>query len=70
MSAIGHCLDFELALDVRVVSTLGKGSDDADIVDVRIEARIEGVDVQRRTRFFRAGEEMTTSKWATIRRAR
>lgn len=44
--------------------------DDADIVDVRIEARIEGVDVQRRTRFFCAGEEMTTSKWATIRRAR
>ncbi len=43
--------------------------DDADIVDVGIEARIEGVDVQRRTRFFRAGEEMTTSKWTTIRRA-
>jgi hypothetical protein len=44
--------------------------DDTDIVEVRIEARIEGVDVQRRTRFFRAGEETTTSKWATIRRAR
>jgi hypothetical protein len=42
----------------------------ADIVEVRIEARIVGVDIQRRTRFFCEGVEITTSKWATIRRAR
>jgi hypothetical protein len=43
--------------------------DEADIVEVRIEARIEGVEVQRRTRFFSGGAEITTSKWTTIRRA-
>jgi hypothetical protein len=42
----------------------------ADVVEVRIEARIEGVNTQRRTRFFRAGKEVAASKWASIRRAR
>lgn len=45
------------------------GGNAADVVEVRIEARIEGVDVQRRTRFFREGLEIATSEWATIRRA-
>jgi hypothetical protein len=44
--------------------------DATDVVEVRIEARIEGVDVQRRTRFYCEGAEITTSKWTTIKRAR
>jgi len=45
-----------------------KGNE-ADVVEVRIEARVEGVNVQRRTRFFRGTAEVATSKWTTIRRA-
>jgi hypothetical protein len=33
LSAIGQSLGFELAIDLHVVSTLGKGSGDADNVD-------------------------------------
>ena len=44
--------------------------DTADLVEVRIEARMRGVDVQRRTRFLSQGVEVTTSGWATIKRAR
>lgn len=40
-----------------------------DVVEARIEARIEGVDVQRRTDFVREGVHIATSAWTTIRRA-
>jgi hypothetical protein len=58
--------------EIQLLHSLWKGfhGDAADVIEVRIEARIEGVDVQRRTRFFCEGEEMKASKWATIRRAR
>lgn len=58
--------------DVQLLHALwgGFGGDAADVVEVRIEARIEGVQVQRRTRFIREGIEIAASKWATVRRAR
>ncbi len=46
------------------------GGTPSDLVDVRIEVRIKGVNVQRRTHFFRQEAEITSSKWTTIRRAR
>ena len=58
--------------EVQLVHALWKGlkGNAADIVEVGIEARIEAVDVQRRTRFLRAGAEICTSQWTTVRRAR
>jgi hypothetical protein len=44
--------------------------DAADVTEARIEAQMEGAEVQRRIRFFREGAEITTSRWTTIRRAR
>jgi len=41
----------------------------ADVVEVRIEARMKGVDKQRKTRFFREGQELGSSKWTRIKRA-
>jgi hypothetical protein len=43
--------------------------DATDVVEVRIEARMDGVNVQRRTRYFRDGAEIATSRWTTIKRA-
>lgn len=45
---------------------MGEGS---DVVEVRIEARIRGVEVQRRTRYIREGIEIAQSKWTTVKRA-
>lgn len=44
--------------------------DDADVVEVFVEARMQQADVQRRTRFVRCGREFATSKWTSIKRAR
>lgn len=46
-----------------------KGSP-SDIVQVHIEARMQAADVQRRTRYMRAGIEFAASAWTTVRRAR
>jgi len=58
--------------DIELLHALWRGfnGNAADVVEVRIEARIEGVQVQRRTRFVREGIEIAISKWATVRRAR
>lgn len=58
--------------DVQILQALWTAfnGDAADVVKVRIEARIEGVNVQRRTRFFRGRTEISTSEWTTVRRAR
>ncbi|PYU10242.1 MAG: hypothetical protein DMG37_20985 [Acidobacteria bacterium] len=57
--------------DVQILHALWTGfnGNAADVVEVGIEARIDGVDVQRRTRFFRQGTEISTSEWTTVRRA-
>lgn len=44
--------------------------DASDVTQVKIEARMNGPHVQRRTRFYRRGEEFRTSRWTTLRRAR
>ena len=41
-----------------------------DVAEVRIEARMQQANVQRRTRIFRGGLEVATSRWTTIKRAR
>jgi hypothetical protein len=58
--------------EVQLLHSLWRGfnGNAADIVQVRIEARIEGVETQRRTRFFREGVEVATSRWTSLRRAR
>ncbi|MFQ5443198.1 MAG: hypothetical protein ACE5EK_01155 [Nitrospinales bacterium] len=42
----------------------------SDVVEVFIEARMKEANTQRRTRFFRKGEEFSRSNWNTISRAR
>jgi len=42
----------------------------SDAVEVLIEARMSGADVERRTRFFRRGEEFSSSSWTKVSRAR
>lgn len=44
--------------------------DDDDVVNVSIEARMSGADVERRTRYFRRGQEFSESNWTKISRAR
>lgn len=44
--------------------------DRSDLVEVGIETSIQGVEVQRRTRYLREGLEIAESNWTTIRRAR
>lgn len=58
--------------EVQLLSALSRGfhGDAADVVRVKIEARIQGVNVQRRTRFFRDRVEIATSEWTSLRRAR
>jgi hypothetical protein len=58
--------------EVQLLSSLWSAfkGNDTDVVEVRIEARIEDVDAQRRTRFICEGGEIATSGWTTIRRAR
>lgn len=57
--------------DVHMVDALlnaFNGNKD-DIVDVRIEVRMNGSDVQRKTLLTRTGTEFMTSKWTTLKRA-
>jgi len=58
--------------EVRLLHTLWKNFQGRpeDLIQVQIETRMEGADIQRRTRFTRQGEEFSTSGWTTIRRAR
>jgi len=54
---------------MRALWEVFKG-DGADAVQVFIEARMAGVNVQRRTRYVRGGIDLGASKWSTIKRAR
>ncbi len=44
--------------------------DDADVIQVSIEARMEGAETQRRTCYTCEGREIVRSNWASINRAR
>lgn len=44
--------------------------DEDDVISVNIEARMSGADIERRTRYFRRGQEFSQSKWTKISRAR
>lgn len=57
--------------DIRLLHALWRcfKGDESDVVEVRIEARMERANVQRRTKFFRLGREFSASEWVTIRRA-
>ncbi len=57
--------------DVNFLSSLWNefNGNDSDVVDVKIEARMQGSNVQRKTSFIREGEEFLSSKWTTIKRA-
>jgi len=44
--------------------------EERDVINVRIEAKMQGANVQRKTSFFRLGEKLAESKWTTIKRAR
>jgi len=41
-----------------------------DVTEVKFEVRMEGAEYERRTVYARAGEELGTSDWAKIKRAR
>ena len=41
-----------------------------DVTEVRIEAQMDGAEIQRRTRLVRAGKEVLLSEWTTLNRAR
>ena len=44
--------------------------DKEDVIQVRIQARMQDNDVQRKTSFFRNGVEISSSKWTKIKRAK
>jgi hypothetical protein len=44
--------------------------DNNDVVEVRIEARMSGTSVERRTVYVRDGQEISQSKWTKLKRAR
>ncbi|CAI2718934.1 hypothetical protein [Nitrospina watsonii] len=41
----------------------------SDVIEVKIEARMKEADIQRKTSFYREGQEISSSKWTTIKRA-
>ncbi len=43
--------------------------DGGDIIEVHIEARMDGADIQRKTTFLCQGDQLAESNWATIKRA-
>jgi hypothetical protein len=43
--------------------------EDSDVVEVHIEARMSGADVERKTTFLCLGDEIAESKWTPIKRA-
>jgi hypothetical protein len=57
--------------EVKLLHALWRAfrGNDSDVVEVRIEARMEGPNLQRRTRFLRDGVEFYASDWTTLRRA-
>jgi len=58
--------------EVRLLQALHEAfkGDDEDVVQVHIEARMSGSDVERRTRFLRHATEFSCSSWSPLRRAR
>jgi len=58
--------------EVRLLNVLSEtfNCNATDVVEVRIEARMQGPDVRRKTRFFREGQEFRSSKWTVLKRAR
>jgi hypothetical protein len=58
--------------EVRLLSALWENfnCDSTDVVEVRIEARMKGSNVQRKTRFCREGQEFRSSRWTDLKRAR
>ncbi len=58
--------------DVAFLNALSRvfGADSSSVVEVHIEARMEGADVQRRTRFVRGKAEIAVSEWTKVNRAR
>jgi len=57
---------------MKLVEALQRGvkADASDVIEVTIEARMDGATLQRRTTFARQGSELAQSGWASIRRAR
>jgi len=58
--------------DLAFVQALqtGSNSDARDITSVRIETRMDGVQLQRRTILLRGGDIAAMSRWTTLKRAR
>lgn len=54
---------------LNVLNQTFKGQAD-DVVEVKIECRMEKANVQRKTHFIHCGDEMAASKWTTIKRVR
>ncbi|MBZ0257390.1 hypothetical protein K8I31_15075 [bacterium] len=58
--------------EVRLIAAMHRAfqCDENDVVSVRIEARMNEADIQRRTCLTRSGNEFMVSKWTTLKRAR
>ncbi len=58
--------------DVRLLHALHEtfGGKEGEVTSVCIEAASQGNDIDRKTTFFRGGNEVAASAWTTIRRAR
>ncbi|MFM8332290.1 MAG: hypothetical protein ACKN9T_11430 [Candidatus Methylumidiphilus sp.] len=58
--------------DIRFMSALATAFNihPTDAIEVKIEARMLGVDIQRRTTYTAGGEGLYQSQWTAIRRAR
>lgn len=58
--------------DISFLAALGKvfGTGERDAVRVHIEARMNGSDVERRTRYYHLNSSFYESKWTKIKRAR
>lgn len=63
------CWRFDEVKLIKALWSSLKG-DENDVVEVRVEARILGVETQRKTRYFRSGVEFSSSGWTTIQRSR
>jgi hypothetical protein len=58
--------------DIHILDALWRrfNGNERDVVEVKIEARMRGADLERRTRLSREGTEFMSSEWTTLRRAR
>ena len=63
------CVKLENVKFLAALHEAFKGNAD-DVVDVQIQARMEGSELQRKTVFVRNGSEIAASEWVTVRRAR